>query len=273
MANVESTNEKQNDQHHKTSISDKCNKNNEFSEHKNQQIRKISTQQSILKSLGRIGICLNDKHASFIQTTNLEKVCFILINIRENDDSELGFGSLNDGYIVALKHHRNEFNVFYLYNPSSDEFSEFFCFFLKNVKQALTVFYSGIGSNDKDGIEFKNDVISKSSINKFILQECEVKKQVLFITDCIDGGTVFDIRGIDNESNLISFSVTKSNEFEENKRPHGIFTYYFCKITSDFPNITPCTLIDRMNPQLQLFNQVFSCQTSKTELFKKPIFF
>lgn len=248
-------------------------KDSKLRSNKYQQNTKSLTQQTILKSLGRIGICLNEKQTTSISANDLNKVCFILINIQDNDNNnELGFDSLNDGYLVGLKHHRHEYKVFYLYNPSSSEFSSFLCFFLKNTKQALTVFYSGRGSNDKEGIEFKDDAISKSSINHFILHECEGNKQVMFITDCINGGSVFDISGVDRELNLISFSVSKSNFSDENKRPHGIFTYYFCKLTNDFPNITPSRLIERMNPQLHLFNQNFSCQTSKTELFNRPVF-
>lgn len=234
----------------------------------------LSKQRPILKSLDRIGICLNGYPTSMISGNALDKVCFILINNFEKENDEHEVGPLNDGYLVGLKHYRHGFKVFYLYNPCSEEFSAYLCFFLKYAVQALTVFYSGRGSDRREGIEFKDKTISKSSINKYILNECKGNKQVMFITDCLDGGSVFDIQGENHEFNLISFSVTKTlDSSKENKRTRGIFTYYFCKITDDFPNITPKKLVDRMNPPLNHFDEVFSCETSRKELSDSPIFF
>ncbi|KAK8894827.1 hypothetical protein M9Y10_023265 [Tritrichomonas musculus] len=246
-------------------------KDNEFTSKQFQKVRKVSTHKILLKSFGRIGMCLNDKSSSIIQISDLNKVCFILINDYDEEDKELGVGPLNDGYLVGLKHHRLGFKVFYLYNSRSEEFTTFLGFFMKNTSQALTVFYSGRDDNS-EGIEFNNGSLSKSYINETITSNCNGKARVMFITDCLGGGSVFDIDGC---TNTISFSVKKIGDIEskEVKRSHGIFTYYFCKITSDCPNITPNRLIERMNPSLNRFNEEFDCEFTNKELSEKPIFF
>lgn len=247
-------------------------KDNDFTCKKFHHVRKVSTHKKILKSLGRLGMCLNDKPVDHLQNGEFEKVCFIIINDYEDKHKyELGVGPLNDGYLVGLKHHRLGFKVFYLYNPQSDEFASYLAFFLKNTTDALTIFYSGRDDNS-EGIEFNNGSLSKSSISEIISSSPNNKSRVMFITDSLGGGSVFDIKGL---SNAISFSVQKSGEIDskEVKRTHGIFTYYFCKITSDCPNITPNRLVERMNPSLCRFNEVFTCEFNNKELGESPIFF
>ena len=271
MTYVDTPDKKQKHPHYEHRTTKLDLKDNEFSSKKFQQVRKVSTHKNLLKSFGRIGMRLNEKNTSDLPTCDLNKVCFILINDYDEEDHELGVGPLNDGYLVGLKHHRLGFKVFYLYNPQSDEFASYLAFFLKNTTDALTIFYSGRDDNS-EGIEFNNGSLSKSSISEIISSSPNNKSRVMFITDSLGGGSVFDIKGL---SNAISFSVQKSGEIDskEVKRTHGIFTYYFCKITSDCPNITPNRLVERMNPSLCRFNEVFTCEFNNKELGESPIFF
>lgn len=271
MTYVDTPDKKQKHPHyeHRTTKLDR--KDNEFSSKKFQQVRKVSTHKNLLKSFGRIGMCLNEKQTSSIPIDNLNKVCFILINDYDEEDEKLGVGPLNDGYLVGLKHHRLGFKVFYLYNSQSDEFTTFLSFLIQNTTEALTVFYSGRDDNT-EGIEFSSSKLSKSSLNSIISKNCTGKARIMFITDSLGGGSVFDIK---NCSNAISFSVKKTADREpkEVKRTHGIFTYYFCKITSDCPNITPNRLVERMNPSLCRFSEEFVCEITNQELADSPIFF
>ncbi|KAK8839774.1 hypothetical protein M9Y10_031479 [Tritrichomonas musculus] len=245
-------------------------KDNQFSRKKFHRVRKVSTHKKLLKSFGIIGMCLNDKPAGNIPTGDLDKVCFILINDYEDDKNELGVGPLNDGYLIGLKHHRLGFKVFYLYNPPSDNFSTFLGFFMTNTTDSLTVFYTG--REDRcDGIEFSNGSLSKTTISKIISQSHNKKSRVIFVTDCIGGGSAFNICG---GTNLMAFSVNKASSIcaKERKRSHGIFTYYFCKITSESPSITPNRLIERLNASLNRFNEVIMCEFTNKELGDSPIF-
>ena len=271
MSYVDTPNKKQKHPHYEHRTAKLDLKDNEFSSKKFQKVRNVSTHKNLLKSFGRIGMCLNDKLTSEVQTEFLDKVCFILINDYDSEDKELGVGPLNDGYLVGLKHHRLGFKVFYLYNSRSAQFLEFLQFFMAYTNIALTVFYSGRDDNS-DGIEFNDEILSKSSVHEIISKNRNIDTRVTFITDCLGGGSVFDIQGLPN---AIAFSVlkTESTEEKEVKRSHGIFTYYFCKITSDCPNITPNRLIERMNPSLSRFNEKFTCEFSNEKLSDCPIFF
>lgn len=245
-------------------------KDNEFSWKKFQQVRQVSTHKNLLKSFGRIGMRLNNNSTSTVSPDGLDQVCLILINDYDEDDKKLGVGPLNDGYLVGLKHHRLGFKIFYLYNSRIEDFTRFLGFFMKNTKKSLTVFYSGRDDNS-DGIEFNKGSLSKSSIQEIISQNCNENVKTIFITDCLGGGSVFDIS---NCSNAICFSVNKSvqNESGEIQRTHGIFTYYFCKITSESPYITPSRLVERINASINRFNEVFECQFSNKELVESPLF-
>ena len=271
MSYVDTPDRKQKHPHyeHRTAKLDR--KDHEFKSKKFQHIRKVSTHKNLIKSFGRIGMCLNGKQTTEIPTTELDKICFILINDYDEEDKELGVGPLNDGYLVGLKHHRLGFKVFYLYNSESEEFLQFLSFFMENTTKALTVFYSGRDDNC-EGIEFNKSTLSKNSISEIITSNNNHEVRVIFITDSLGGGSVFDIEGCQN---AISFSVKKSGEIEnkEIQRTHGIFTYYFCKITSDCPSITPNRLVERMTPSLSRFNEVFTCEFNNKELGESPIFF
>ncbi|KAK8835485.1 hypothetical protein M9Y10_046128 [Tritrichomonas musculus] len=251
-------------------------KDNEFSSKEFHKIRKVSTHKKLLKSLGRIGMCLNNKPTSSIPPGDLNKNCLILINDYYKENYELDVGPLNDGYLIGLKHHRLGFKIFFLHNPRSDEFLNILPFFLKNTTESLTVFYSGRNTNGNHGIEFINGSVSKGSMSELIAKNCTGKPHVTFITDCIGGGSVFDIKHDTEqcESNMISMYVNKATapDSKRSKRSHGIFTYYFSKIISDCPNITPNRLIERMEPSLKRFNEEFHVDISNAKLGETPIF-
>ncbi|KAK8872208.1 hypothetical protein M9Y10_007973 [Tritrichomonas musculus] len=275
MSYVDSPQKKQKHPHyeHRTNKLDR--KDNEFTSKKFHHVRNVSTHKKLIKSFGRIGMRLNDKPIRIIPVGDLDKVCFILINDYEEEslidkERDLGVGPLNDGYLVGLKHHRLGFKVFYLYNAGSAEFSSYLAFFLKSATKALTVYYSGRGN--KCGIEFvNNEVMTKSSIKEIISKNCNNEAHVIFISETLHGGSVFDVEG---SKNLISLSVEKNkNENEkENKRSQGIFTYYLCKMIGECPNITPTRLIERMKPSLARFEESFNCEYSNKELSGIPMY-
>lgn len=249
-------------------------KDNEFSIKKFHKVRSVSTHKELIKSFGRIGMCLNDKSKETIPTEELNKVCFIIINDYDKEDKELGVGPLNDGYLISLKHHRLWYKVFYLFNARYEELSPFLSFFMDATKESLTVFYSG-RDNNSQGIEFNNGTFPKNSISKLISLNENKKVKIMFITDCLTGGSLFDI---ENCKNAIAFYVKKNenNDSDDNneiEKSHGIFTYYFCKIISENPSVTPNRLVERMNPSLSRFNESFTCEFIDSHLGDEPIFY
>lgn len=281
MTFVDTPNKKQKHPHyeHRTAKLDK--KNNEFSEKKFHHIRNESTHKNLLKSFARIGMCLNGKNSAQIPSGEIDKACLILINTYEDEQRDLGTGPLNDGYLIGLNHHRHGFKVFYLYNPKSSDFTLFLGYFLQNTTEKLTVFYSGLdaATYGTHEIEFTDGRLSSGIVGNIINRNCNGKAKVIFITDTNNGGSVFDLN-FENypwnkrPSNLISFYVKKEDTLisKDIKRSHGIFTYYFCKIINDCPNITPVRLAERINPSILRFNEFFDFETTSPEIADNPIF-
>lgn len=272
MSYVDAPNKKQKHPHYEHRTKKLDQKDNQFTSKKFHHIRKYSTHKKIIKAFGRIGMCLNNKPASSIPTGDLDKICFILINDYDDEDgNKLGVGPLNDGYLVGLKHHRLGYKIFYLYNPSSNEFENLLPFFMKNTEDQLTVFYSG-RVDDQNGIQFCNhDTLSKSEISEIVLKNNTGSNKVVFVSDCLGGGSVFAING---GYNMVSFFVNKSgsSESKENIRSQGIFTYYFCKFIYECPHISPNRLIERMNASMNRFNKVSTCEFTNEELGENQIF-
>ncbi|KAK8892060.1 hypothetical protein M9Y10_029282 [Tritrichomonas musculus] len=242
-------------------------KDNQFSSKKFHHIRKVSTHKKILKSFGRIGMCLNEKAITCIPKEDLEKVCFVIVN---DFDKDLDVGPLNDGYLVSLKHYRQAFKVFYLYNSRFKEFEDYLCYFLKNTTTGLTVYYSGRNVYG-EGIKFIDGITTKKTVGDIISNYSNQKCRVIFISDTIGGGSVFDITG---GKNVMSYSVNKENpgESKKNKRSHGIFTYYFCKITSENTNVSPNELVQQINNLLSRFNEVIVCEMTDKKMNFEPIY-
>ncbi|KAK8834655.1 hypothetical protein M9Y10_026473 [Tritrichomonas musculus] len=251
-------------------------KNNEFSDKKFQRVRRVSNKKKLVQSLQRIGKCLNESNPSDVPTENLQKVCFLLVNNYAHDKHDPKIGPMNDAYLIGLHHHRLGFKVFYLYNCNCQQYPQFLELFLKYTLQQLTVFYSGRDSivNGSHGIEFKDNTISCNEFGKLISENYNGRCKAVFISDCTSGGSVFDIKSVANNSDVISLYVNKTTDpdSKEGRRSHGIFTYYLCKILNECPNITPKRLIERMNPSLERFSETFTCEVTSHDSENQPIF-
>ena len=243
--------------------------NNQFRIKKFHHVRNVSTHKKILKSFGRIGTCLNDKSPICIPKDELTKVCFITINDYYNEPKDLGVGPLNDGYLVGLKHLRLGYKIFYLYNSLPLKFTNYLSYFMKNTTEKLSIFYSG-RDDDGEGIEFSDGTLSMKAINDIISSRSNGKSVIVFLADTYSGGQMFNIK---EGEKMLTFYTNKrsSGESKENKRLHGICTYYFCKILSNNPNITPDELVEKMNFSLRRFNIIFKCDVSTRELQHKSI--
>lgn len=279
MSTANSPKTKQINQHYEYRVKKLDQKDNQFPSKKFHQIRKSSNPKKILHSFGRIANRLNDKEPSSINESDLNKVCFILMNTyKKKKENSFRVGPLNDGYLIALNHRRRGFKIFYLYNPRSDEFLNFLGFFVKHTNFELSVFYSG-PITENNSIEFCNGSIPQDSVGDVITQNCNKNAHVLFVTDCCNGGSVFDIHKMNSQnftkpSNMISIFTNKafSPQSRECNRTHGLFTYYFCKIINEYPKITPYKLVEEMNTCLKRFSEYFGCDVTEKEIIDKPIF-
>lgn len=283
MIFIDEPDKKQKKPHYENQTNKLNSRNNKFTNKEFYKIRKDATHKKLISSFSRISMCLNGKDPSSIPIGELDKVCFILMNTYKDTDDDFGVGPLNDGYLVGLNHQRLNFKIFYMYNPKIDEFFNFLSFFVKNVTNSLTVYYSGgdsIDINGIHGIQFTDSAISSSKISSLVYRECNPKIKVVFLSDCRAGGSVFDAKSMvskdsANPLSILSFYVNKDKirkDTKDMKRSHGIFTYYFCHIIKEDPNTTPASFNDCVNSCLLRFNEFAIIESTNPILIDSPIF-
>ena len=256
-------------------------KNNEFSEKKFQKVRHVSNQKKLKRAFKRIGRCLNHESSDNMPKEGYDKVCLILMNNYEHHKHDAKIGAMNDGYLFGLYHHRLGFKVFYLINCPRGNYPKYLQFFLFHTTENLTVFYSGEDGVEggSHGIEFKNKLATSEQIGRLIARDSNGKCKVVFVSDCVTGGSVFDISQVNrvnrkDTSDMLSFSVNKSTDpsTKEGRRSHGIFTYYFSKVIYDDPSISAQRLVERLNGFLGRFGTSVSCDTTSPAVMDEAMY-
>ena len=188
---------------------------------------------------------------------------------------------MNDGYLFGLYHHRLGFKVFYLINCPRGNYPKYLQFFLFHTTENLTVFYSGEDGVEggSRGIEFKNKLATSEQIGRLIARDSNGKCKVVFVSDCVTGGSVFDISQVSrvnrkDTSDMLSFSVNKSTDpsTKEGRRSHGIFTYYFSKVIYDDPSISAQRLVERLNGFLGRFGTSVSCDSTSPAVMNEAMY-
>lgn len=219
-------------------------------------------------------MCLNGKPVDHFQASTFEKTCFLLINDYEDKHKyELGVGPLNDGYLMALRLHKLGFNIFYLYNPQSEEFGQYLAFFVKNTTKQLTVFYSGRVTNKNTGISFSYTALVKESIAKIVEENYNGETKLVFITDSLGSGPAFAVNSGPHK-NMTSISAVKKGKptNEDLVKKQGIFTYYLCKVLNECPTISPNQLAEKMNNSLSRFDEELRCENSDDTTANAPLY-
>lgn len=255
-----------------------------------QFLRKNSTHSKLLGALNQIGVCLNDKNPETISIKNLDKVCFILVNTYDRKDYDLGVGPLNDSYLLGMNLYKRGYKIFYLHNPRKSEFLVYSAFFLKNTQSDLTIFYSGratafAGSvNGKLSLNinaflFNEGCTTADELGKILSDNMNPNVKVVLLSDCCGGGSAWDIRiakkfNPNLPPNILIFSANERKRVKEktSKHTHGIFTFFFCTLINENPNITPKQLCNQINPLIKRFNKSVSCEKLTNCMDVSPIF-
>lgn len=263
----------------------------EFTKTDFQKARELSTEKKLIKGFGRIGVCLNGKPTEEVPTEELDKVCFIICNTYTKADLKLGLGPFNDGYLIGLNFHKQGYKIFYLHNPTTQEFINYFQFFLTNTHKTLTVYYSGrlvsIPNSDPrlpntTAIVFNEGQINTDEVAAIISENSSKNCKIILISECSCGGTICELTHCSNEGchelpNVISISAKVSPEVVANQKMkahklQGLFTYYFCKVTSDEPGISPSHLEEMVNSYISRFEETAVVESANTVIESQPIF-
>lgn len=261
------------------------NKNHQFSEKKFQHVRQISNSKEIISSFRRIGMYLNKKEVCQLPKGTVDKVCFICINNYEKDAESLGVGPLNDAYLFALIHHKLNYKIVFLYNPSKFTFVTSLEYFLVHTTNSLTIYYTGKDSLSRikkidHGILFRgmNETFSNTDFGKLVGEKSNGRARILIVSDSTSDGSIFNIKAVKkaknpNSTEIVSFSVCKNLLNQKQKRKsQGLLTYYFCKLLRQFPNSSPKQMAHMLNVSLERFKQVVNTNLSNENLSEQPLF-
>ena len=248
---------------------------------------------SIEDALAQISkVATNLKGASPSSIKPADKLCFICCNTYTKAQYQLGVGPLNDSVTVAMNHKKRGYQVFFLHNPTPQEFLTFLPLFMKQTKTALTVFFTGHGANvkDKNGDEsdgfdeamvFDTGHIVDDDLVKIICENCNGVVKVLLLTDCCHSGSIWDLQSADDHGlklpqNVISISAAKDSQTAKqtkmNNKDQGIFSYFFWKLLNAEPKLTPKDLETKMNASLNKFKQHYTAFATSSNMMNQPLF-
>lgn len=261
--------------------------NSKFSKKEFQKARGTTTPKKVQESLNKIATCLNTVKIEDIPIKDLDNVCFVICNTYKKNNNTLGVGPLNDGYLIGNLSHKKGYKIFYIYDPSREDFLKYLPVFLKNTKQSLMIYYSGrcttIFKHHKDdsAIVFDDGYITGDELNTVLSKNTNKKVKIALICDCFTGGSIWNLSFDDNQypsypSNVISmypiYNSTVPDMVKKAQKMHGIFTYYFCKLANDTCDLSPSNLSNQMNPPLERFNISVMIESTNPILEKQSVF-
>lgn len=261
--------------------------NSKISKKEFQKSRGSTTPKKIQSSLKKIATCLNGMKPEDIPKDNLQAVCFLVCNTYKKNNNTLGIGPLNDCYIMAQINHKRGYKIYYLYDPSREEFLKYLPIFLKYTKNNLVLYYSGRCTTvyakhvTDSAIVFDEGYITGNELNSVLCNNTNKKVKIVLVCDCFTGGSIWNLSYDNKEfpsfpSNLISiypvYNSTVPSMVKKAEKVHGIFTYYLCQYSNEITDISPSKLMERMNQRLERFNISVMVESEKSSLESQPIF-
>jgi hypothetical protein len=261
-----------------------------FTREQFQKARLSKAESDVVADLERLGTNLHGKDPNSIEPG--DKACFICCNTYTKPKLALGVGPLNDSHTVADNHVKRGYALFFLHNPTTEEFLSFLPKFLKDTKVALTVFYTGHGANirDRDGDEddgfdeamvFDEGYIVDDKLLDALSENANGTTRVLLLSDCCHSGSIWDLqsaieKGKKLPANLLSISAAADSQTAKqttvNKMSQGIFSFYLWKALNSKQKSTPNDLTSSVSPNLTRFNQKVVAASSTPAMLDQPLF-
>jgi hypothetical protein len=220
--------------------------------------------------------------------TTLTRAVLIACNTYTRPDYSLGVGPMNDAITVAHYMGSIGFNVYFIHNPTSAEFKQNLTHFLKNTTKYLLCYYTGHGASvaDTSGDEadgkdeclvFDDAFVKDDELAKLLSSSGKPSEsKVCLINDCCHSGSIWDLSGNDLPPNVLSLSAAKDSETAKQTSmeggDRGIFTFYFFKLLSQSPNMTPTQMEAAIAQYLKRFEQAFTKAATTPTLMDQPIF-
>jgi hypothetical protein len=255
-----------------------------------QKRRAASDEGSVVAALERIGTNLKAQAPGAV--AGVAKACLICCNTYTKPNLALGVGPLNDAHTVARNHADRGYAVFFLHNPTAEQFLQWLPHFLRETQAALTVFYTGHGANVRDANGDESDGLDEAMVFDagYIVDDKLVeclranaggRARVLLLSDCCHSGSIWDIQSALGKreglpANLLSISAAADSQTAKqttvNQLSQGIFSFYLWKALNAKPRASPRDLMASVSPNLQRFNQKVVAAASTPAMLDQPVF-
>jgi hypothetical protein len=261
-----------------------------------QQARSVNTTEFALQQLQELGT-----DALTIPTKNLKapipRALFMLLNTYNDPKKSLGVGPLNDGITTGANHRLLGYTVYFLHNPTTRQFLEYFRAFLSCTTEYLTVYYSGHGAQVKDtsgdeadGLDevmvFDQGYIRDDDLASVLRSTCRGKCKVVLIADCCRSGTLWDVPeeiAVAEKTfpaNILSLSASADSQTSkqtaglggEGMGMQGLFTFHFFRHIRANRSLTPSQILPLVNRELTSYKQGCQIYPTRQALMDQPIF-
>jgi hypothetical protein len=237
-------------------------------------------------ALSNLGIDIKSIASSL--PSRLTKAVFIACNTYTRPDYSLGVGPMNDAITVAHYMKSIGFTVYFIHNPKSTEFKQYLPHFVKVTQEQLLVYYTGHGASvaDKDGDEADSKdealVFDDAFVTDDVLAQLLASagkpagSKVVLLNDCCHSGSIWDLSKPGVPANVLCLSAARDAETAKqtsvNGTDQGIFTFYFYKLLTAQPNMTPEEVGRQIGSYLTRFEQQYTASWSTQALLEQPIF-
>lgn len=225
--------------------------------------------------------------------TNLTKAVFICCNTYTKPSYSLGVGPMNDAITVATYMKEQGFTIYFAHNPTSTQFLTYFKHFLGNTKNYLLVYYTGHGGSIDDTNGDEDDgkdealvfddafVVDDTLAEAISSSDKPASSKVILLNDCCHSGSIYDLQsssytGKAIPANIMSLSAARDTETAKQtqveSKDQGIFTFYFFKLLSADPTLTPAKMETQINTYISKFEQQFTKFSTTEALYDQVIF-
>jgi hypothetical protein len=221
--------------------------------------------------------------------TGLKKAVFICCNTYTRPEYSLGVGPMNDAITVAHYISTLGWTILYAHNPKSQEFMSYLEHCIKNTSEYLLVYYTGHGGSvaDTSGDEADGKdealvfddafVIDDKLLDLMKRADKPASSKICLLNDCCHSGSIYDLAsGKGQPERIMCLSAARDAETAKQTSvggtDQGIFTFYFFKLLTEKPNMTPTEMESAITPYIKKYDQCFTKSATTASLLTQPIF-
>lgn len=263
----------------------------DFTEFK--KARDAGTADELLSKILSISINMQKQNLAKMQIPT-GKVCFMVCNtypgVKEFSDP---ICPLNDCATVAHWLKRIGYTIYFIYNPTKDQYIQLTKYFIEADTEYCILYYNGVAEARACGVEadsgkeevliFKDGVAVSDDEMAKVLAECKKPEssKVILINESAHSECFWNLKntafsGYTLPKNILSINGrrygTHENDHTSAKKENaGVFTFYVFRFLNDEQGITATELAAEINKRLARYEQYVIMTATSEELENEPV--